>query len=119
MRRVAIPCDNGVVSAHFGHAPQFALFDVDLEARQVRAETISTPPPHEPGALPVWLAEQGVQVVLAGGMGGRARQLLGQAGIEVVIGIAATAPRGAIEAYLRGALKAGDNTCDHGPGFCH
>lgn len=119
MRRVAVPCENGSVSAHFGHAPQFALFDVEPNAREIQDEKIGTPPPHTPGALPAWLAEQGVHVVLAGGMGGRARMLLEQAGIEVVVGVSAGAARSAVEDYLRGTLQSGDNACDHGSSGCH
>ena len=119
MKRVAVPCENGSVSAHFGHAPEFAFFDVDPNAREIRDKTTGTPPAHEPGALPAWLVEQHVHVVLAGGMGGRARSLLEQVGVEVVVGVSAGAPRAAVEDYLRGGLQAGDNACDHGSSGCH
>ena len=52
---------------HFGHCERFALLDVDLDARAITVREDLTPPPHEPGVLPRWLAEQGVGLVLAGG----------------------------------------------------
>lgn len=113
MKRIAIPCEGNRVSAHFGHAPQFAFFDADPDSRQIRGAQTLDAPPHEPGALPAWIAEQGASVVLTGGMGGRAQQLFAARGIEVVVGVSAEQPRAAVEAYLRGELQTGGNVCGH------
>lgn len=107
------------MSAHFGHAAQFAFFDTDPQTGKIQAEEIIDSPPHQPGALPAWIAQHKATVVLAGGMGGRARELFAQHGIEVVVGVSAEQPRQAVEAYLRGALSAGENICDHGRRKCH
>ncbi len=111
--RIAIPCEDERVAAHFGHAPQFALIDVDEQTKAVGEVGFVTPPPHEPGLLPRWLAEQGATVVLAGGMGGRAQDLFEQAGIAVVIGVQQPDPKQAAEAYVQGTLASGTNPCDH------
>ena len=69
-KRIAIPLQNGQLCSHFGHCQQFAIIDVENEA--ITEETLVTPPPHEPGLLPAWLAEKGVTNVIAGGMGQKA-----------------------------------------------
>ncbi|MBN2211845.1 MAG: hypothetical protein JW709_10665, partial [Sedimentisphaerales bacterium] len=64
-------------------------------------------------ALPDLLHQQGVNVIIAGGMGQRAQQLFTQNDIEVIVGASAVTPEELITAYLDGSLKTGDNICDH------
>ena len=109
--RFAIPVANGVMCNHFGHCEQFALIDVRDGA--VSETAMITPPPHEPGVLPKWLAEQGVTTIIAGGMGQRAQGLFTQAGVTVAVGAPNLAPGELVERYLAGTLVTGDNVCDH------
>jgi predicted Fe-Mo cluster-binding NifX family protein len=110
---IAIPVVNGEVSAHFGHAEQFSLITLDPASGSITSTEEKTPPPHEPGVLPQWLREQKVDVVLAGGMGQRARSLLEQHGIRVVVGIEPAAPEAIVKKWQDGTLETGDNICDH------
>jgi len=111
--KIAIPVHDGQLSLHFGHCDAFAMFDVDTEARTFSDPCFLTPPAHEPGALPRWLAEQGAGLIIAGGMGVRAQQLFAQAGIDVVVGASSEAPDALVGAWLEGTLAAGENICDH------
>jgi predicted Fe-Mo cluster-binding NifX family protein len=52
-------------------------------------------------------------MIIAGGMGMRAQQLLAQNGIQVVIGASADTPEALVSAYLTDSLKTGENICDH------
>ncbi|MBN1477315.1 chromosome partitioning protein ParA, partial [Candidatus Sumerlaeota bacterium] len=70
-------------------------------------------PPHEPGLLPRWLAGQGVNIVLTGGMGWRAIEMFQERGIDVVTGVTGGTPEQVILAHLSGTLSVTDNTCDH------
>ncbi|MBP6940805.1 MAG: P-loop NTPase [Syntrophorhabdaceae bacterium] len=110
--KFAIPTYQGKLCAHFGHCEAFALIDTDSEGKVVN-ENYVTPPPHEPGLLPPWLAQQGVNCIIAGGMGSRAQQLFAQQGVRVVTGAQAESPREVVEQYLKGTLQTGANTCDH------
>ncbi len=110
--RIAIPVSRGRLCAHFGHCERFALVDVDQTSQQTTT-TWLTPPPHEPGVLPQWLHAQGATVVIAGGMGQRARQLFQASGIEVIVGAKPEAPEDLVQAYLNGSLASGPNLCDH------
>lgn len=116
--RVAIPCESGRVSAHFGHAPEFAFFDIDPQTQEISGPQMMPSPPHEPGVLPGWIAQQRATVVLAGGMGGRAQQLFESHGIHVVVGVNHNDPHAAVAAFINGQLTGGVNPCSHEPGQC-
>ncbi len=111
--KIAIPSAGGRLALHFGHCEQFALVEVEPDNPAAARTSWASPPAHEPGALPRWLHEQGVDVVIAGGMGNRAQQLFNQQGIEVVVGAPSETPEKLVAAYLDGSLQAGDNLCDH------
>ena len=111
--RYAIPVSSGGLSAHFGHCEHFALFDVDEERREITGKELIPSPGHQPGLLPEWLAEQGVSVVIAGGMGSRAQALFRQNHIEVVINVLGTDPEKVVLDYIGGTLEVGDDVCDH------
>ncbi len=109
--RFAIPVAGGVLCNHFGHCEQFAL--IDVEDGQLSSAEMVTPPPHEPGVLPRWLSGQGVNTIIAGGMGQRAQGLFTEAGVNVAVGAPNLAPEELVTRYLAGTLVTGDNVCDH------
>ncbi len=111
--RFAIPTAGGKLALHFGHCERFAIVDVEPDTGRIASVTESTPPPHEPGVLPRWLAEQGVNVIIAGGMGSRAQNLFTQSGIRVLVGAPAEAPEALVADFLAGRLLPGSNACDH------
>ena len=122
--RVAVSADdnNGldsVVSPHFGRCPYYVF--VDVEGREVK-QVDAVPNPfygkHAPGQVPAFINEQGVNVMLTGGMGGRAIGFFQQYGVEAVTGASGTV-RHTLEQYLGGELQ-GAEPCreshDHGHG---
>ena len=111
--RFAIPLADGRLCAHFGHCQSFALIDADTKSRKILARGEVDAPPHEPGLLPRWLADKGANVIIAGGMGGRAQGLFAEQGIDVIVGAPSEEPEKLVLAHLGGSLEAGDNTCDH------
>ena len=122
--RIAVSADNkngldSVVSPHFGRCPHFVL--VDLEGQQVQAvQELDNPyyGNHQPGQVPALISSLGADVMLTGGMGGRAIQFFQQFGIEGVTGAYGTV-RQSVEHYLGGQLR-GAAPChdsqDHGHG---
>ena len=111
--KYAVPVSGGVVSAHFGHCEQFALIDVDESKKLILKKELVNSPGHEPGLLPQWLAEKGVSLVIAGGMGSRAQDIFHQNGISVVLGAVESDPEKAVLSHVNGTLTIGDNVCDH------
>ena len=114
MTTIAVPLAQGCFSAHFGGADAFALYEIEEGAAAVRARRTVFAPPHERGAFPAWLKYQGATVVLAGGMGPRAVDLLAGHGIAVVLGAQGSDPDGLVRDYLAGTLVATGEGCTGG-----
>jgi ATP-binding protein involved in chromosome partitioning len=109
--KVAVPLANGVLCNHFGHCETFAILPV--QDGQIGATELLTPPPHEPGVLPRWLGDLGVDLIIAGGMGQRAINLFTERGIRVITGAPNQDPVALVQSYLAGVLSTGPNVCDH------
>jgi predicted Fe-Mo cluster-binding NifX family protein len=116
--KYVVPVTGGRLSPHFGHCETFAFFDVEEAGRKILGRETVTPPEHETCILPQWLVEQGAGVVIAGGMGMRAAELLRQNGIDVVVGAQESDPEQAVLLHMSGSLGTGDNSCDHGSHGC-
>mgnify|MGYP000150214998 CR=1 FL=1 len=110
-RLLVVPVSDGRLSPHFGHCEQFAF--IEAEDGKIKKVEMKTPPQHEPGVIPRWLHEEGADVVIAGGIGDRAQQLLEEKGIDVIVGAPEKSPEALAEMYLSGALMSGENVCDH------
>jgi predicted Fe-Mo cluster-binding NifX family protein len=110
--KIAIPTADERLAMHFGHCASFRVFEVD-ENSEITAQEDHAAPPHQPGLLPRWLGEKGVDIVIAGGMGRRAQDLFRQAGVEVVVGAPAHSPEDIVRNYLADELETGDNICAH------
>lgn len=110
---IAVPMVEDQLCLHFGHCEKFAFYDVDTTEKTINDVKELVPPPHEPGLYPVWIKEQGADLVIAGGMGGRAQQLFLSAGVQVLTGAPALAPGDVVKSFLNSTLELGSNTCDH------
>ncbi|MFC2039350.1 NifB/NifX family molybdenum-iron cluster-binding protein [Chloroflexota bacterium] len=111
--KFAVPVTNGILATHFGHCEHFALIDVDEGSKAIVRKKIVPSPGHQPGLLPVWLVEEGVSTVIAGGMGSRAQALFIDNHINVVVGVLGHDPEQLVVDYMGGTLATGDNVCDH------
>jgi len=109
--KVAISTDSGSVSAHFGRCPSYTLVDIE-DGRVVGRANIPNPG-HQPGFLPRFLAEKGVSVIIAGGMGPRAQGLFAENNIRTIIGVQGRIGD-VIDKFLRQDLEPGEDLCDHG-----
>ncbi len=108
--RIAVSADNSqgldsVVSPHFGRCPHFVLVDLeDHDVREVREVDNPYFGRHQPGQVPAFIDSLGADVMLTGGMGGRAIMFFQQYGIEGVTGAYGTV-RQSVERYLGGELR--------------
>jgi predicted Fe-Mo cluster-binding NifX family protein len=108
--RIAVSADNrngldSIVSPHFGRCPHFVL--VDLDGTDVQGvQEVDNPyyGHHQPGQVPALINSLDANVMLTGGMGGRAIMFFEQFGIEGVTGAYGTV-RQSLERYLGGELK--------------
>ena len=111
-KKIAVPVnDKGILDGHFGHCKYFAIIDVKDD--NIISEDNVSPPPHEPGVLPKWLAGRGVTHVLAGGMGNRAIQLFNEHNIDVFVGAPSMEARDLTAGFLNGSIDFSANYCNH------
>ena len=110
MKRIAVSAQDrkgleSSVAAHFGRCPHYVVVDVEGQ-NVVSLQEIDNPhlSHHDPGEIPAFIHGLGAQVMLAGGMGGRAVAFFQDYGIETVTGAAGTV-REALERYLRGETR--------------
>lgn len=114
---IAFPTsDRTTVDGHFGHTKEFALYTI--EGTEVKDVKFITPPPHEPGVLPRFLGEQGIDVIITGGMGRMAVNLFNQQDIDVILGANGTINQNLSE-YIGGSLESTGSSCNHDHGEHH
>jgi len=114
---IAIPLENGVLCAHFGHCQKFAIVKVVNNAITEIQE--HTPPDHVPGLYPRWVAQFGVTDVIAGGMGQQAIMLFNQQDINAFVGAPIKSPRELVQDFLENKLDLHANYCNHGEHHQH
>ena len=108
--KIAVTYDNGNVFQHFGKTEAFKVYEVENK-EIISSEVISSNGTGH-GALAGLLAEQGVNVLICGGIGGGAQAALTEAGIELCAGAKGNVDE-AVEAYLKGELVSSGVNCDH------
>lgn len=106
--KIAIASEGKYVSGHFGHCEGFTIYEV--EDKKVLNKNFTPNPGHRPGFLPVFLKDQGANVIIAGGMGATAQDLFNENGIEVVVGAQGICDD-VVEKYLIGELKSTGSVC--------
>ena len=108
--RIAVTYDNGEIFQHFGKTESFKVYEVE-DNKVVSSEVIGSNGTGH-GALAGLLAEQGVNVLICGGIGGGAQTALTEAGIELCAGAQGNTDQ-AVESYLKGELVSSGVNCDH------
>lgn len=115
--KIAFPTsDKNTIDGHFGHTKEFAVYTVNNN--QINNVSYVTPPPHETGVLPNFLSDANIDLVITGGMGKKAIDLLKEYNIDVILG--ATGPIDlALNDYLDGSLSSEGDVCAHNSAHHH
>ena len=109
--KIAVTYENGNVFQHFGHTAAFKIYEV-ANGKVISEQVLETNGSGH-GALASLLAQQDVQMLICGGIGGGARFALAEAGIVVYGGVSGDADE-AVELFLAGALNYDPNArCSH------
>jgi len=113
MINYAISTEGDYVSPHFGRCPCYSV--VKVENGKILDRKIIQNPGHRTGFIPKYLSDQGINVIISGGMGHRAIGFFQEYGIETILGI-----QGKIEDVIKriveGTLESGESTCQPGIG---
>lgn len=119
--KIAVSTEGNYVSEHFGRCPYFTIFEVS-NGKILKKEVIQNIE-HSPGAVPKFLKEKGVDLIISGGMGRRAMEIFNQYGIDFIVGVSGNVDE-VISKYIEGKLKVGDGLkepCEggHRESKCH
>lgn len=100
-----------MVTQHFGHCDYFIVYDI--QGKTIEGSSMIKNPPHQKGYLPKFLKEQGIDVVIAGGIGKMAVDLLKDLGIECYMNVEGDAET-VIEEFINQNLNSKGEPCtDH------
>lgn len=111
--KIACTYENGMIYDHFGHCPSFLVYDTETK----EAVLYDTSALHGPQIVSA-LHEEGVSVLIGGGMGPHPLQAAEALGMEVICGASGDCEE-VLGAYLKGELKndpTAIHACCHGEG---
>lgn len=109
--RIAVTYENGEIFQHFGHTEQFKVYDV--ENGKITAARVLGSDGFGHGALAGFLLNNGIDVLICGGIGGGAQTALANAGIKLYGGVSGSADD-AVQSLLDGKLDFNPNVmCNH------
>lgn len=100
--KIAVAGEENMVSQHFGHCQGFYIYSI--LNNKVDSRDFIENPGHKPKFLPKFLAEEGISLVISGGMGGKAIEIFEENNIQVLIGIKGEVDN-VVQDYLDGKLK--------------
>ncbi|OPX90020.1 MAG: Dinitrogenase iron-molybdenum cofactor [Pelotomaculum sp. PtaB.Bin104] len=113
--KIAMPYSMGRINEHFGISREFVIFEVE-EGKIAGKQVISNSDlQHNHGGLANLFTTEGVEVVIAGGMGPPMASALRSVGLNVITGASGDAEQVA-SAYLSGHLVTNPFDCNHGCG---
>lgn len=102
--------DEVTVGEHFGHCEKFAVYSI--ENKEIKEVEILKTPEHIPGAFPKFVVKNNIDVIITGGMGQRAFDLIKADGKEIILGASGNLAD-VIAEYLEGELESKGSTCSH------
>ncbi len=114
--KIAIPSIGDQVDQHFGHCEKYTVFTIEGQAITNEEHLPSPAGCGCKSNMAATLAGIGVKVLIAGGIGNGAVNVLAANGIKTIKG-ASGSVREAVTRYLRGELVDRGDVChEHGPG---
>ncbi len=127
--KIAVTYENGEVFQHFGHTAEFKMYDVENN-EIVSSEVVSTNGSGH-SAIAQFLADNSVDTLICGGIGGCAQKALAESNIKLYGGVSGNADE-AVTSLLSGTLSFdpeakcshhehghGENEHHHCGGHCH
>jgi predicted Fe-Mo cluster-binding NifX family protein len=110
--KIAVPVTKeNQIDSHFGHCESYGVFTIS-DKKEI-AEIKSVESPQGCGCksdIASVLASDGVSVMLAGGIGGGAINVLNNSGIEVIRGCSGDATE-VVRMYLKGLVEDSGSSC--------
>jgi len=114
MKKIAIPVNqNNQIEDHFGHCDFYEIYTIAEDNKVVDIKTITS----DQGCgcksnIASVLAENGVTIMLAGGIGQGAINVLNRSNIQVVTGCSGNAQE-VVKQFVDGKILTSDEICSH------
>ncbi len=109
--KIAVTYDNGIIFQHFGKTEAFKYYETD-NSGNITGFEIKSNDGQGHGALADILRNNGVDVLICGGIGEGAQNALAEKGIEIYAGNTGSADS-AVIAFLSGKMEKKAVKCDH------
>lgn len=106
--KVALSTKNNMITEHFGHCDYFVVYEI--ENNEIKSSHLIKNPPHQKGYLPKFLKGEGIDVVIAGGIGQMAVNMLKELGVECYVNISGEVSD-VIERFLNNELNKDGQPC--------
>lgn len=117
--KIVIPSSNNKLCGHFGNCEYFSFVEVNKETKTIINIEKRIPEEGISCQSANWIASQGANIVLAGGMGNRPLQIFQQNGVQVIAGCPEVEIEEIVRQYLDGSIVAGENLCGGEHHYCH
>nr|WP_320118607.1 NifB/NifX family molybdenum-iron cluster-binding protein [uncultured Marinifilum sp.] len=112
--KIAVPVtSSNQIDGHFGHCEFYNIYTISEDNEIVDAQRMDSPQGCGcKSNIASVLAEAGVNVMLAGGIGNGAINVLNQSGIEVIRGCSGTAQE-VVKLFVDGQVSDSGSSCNH------
>ncbi len=117
--KIVIPSRDEKLCLHFGNCESFCFAEVDNETKEILNMENKIPDEGISCQSASWIASQGANIVLAGGMGERPSNIFTKSGVKVVVGCPELPLKEVIEKYLNNELEINENLCQGEHHHCH
>ena len=108
---IAVTSENGEVFQHFGHTPEFTIYET--KGDELLGPRVIPTGENGHGALAGILDALGVEVLICGGIGGGAQMALDEIGVKVVGGASGNVDK-VVKEFIVGTLNTrSDFSCHH------
>lgn len=117
--KIVIPSADEKLCGHFGHCEYFTFVEINPETKEILNIEKKVPEEGISCQSASWIATQGANVVLAGGMGGRPMAIFAQNGVKVIAGCPELEIETVVNQFLNDSLALGENSCGGEHHHCH
>ena len=117
--KIVIPSAENKLCGHFGHCEYFTFVEVNPETKEILSIDKKIPEEGISCQSANWIASQGANIVLAGGMGGRPMAIFARNGVKIVAGCPELDIEEVVTKFLNNTLVTGENACGGEHHHCH
>ena len=117
--KIVIPSADEKLCGHFGHCEYFTFVEINPETKEIISIEKKVPEEGISCQSASWIATQGANIILEGGIGGRPMAIFAQNGVKVIAGCPELEIETVVNQFLNDSLTTGENSCGVEHHHCH